>query len=328
MVNFPNGILLGFELTKTGYIHPIMHIGLGLEYKQLPILAEGLAEAAVHHDWWYTKFIDTANSEALKSCEPRQSIVEIFDQCMKDGIITSCVDWDYSNQYEAPSADYPEGRWFVSREPYRDGVVGLALEPLSRLVAKFRVHADDDLEKASAEIINASIYIAAAAQRPPYEPRYEFFLIHGSNACLWHSVYLNEPSISRAQKARMIETTGRMLLFLWAGVGAPVPQLEYLMSYKPKVPECGWDEIFRRACLHEDDGHMIKLIRALAHGEKVCSPYDSLPEFRFKQHMFLHAAKAAMDSMSDRPMVYIKHLDLLRLVGFPEAWEGVPVIAQ
>ncbi|KAI1766595.1 hypothetical protein GGR53DRAFT_485901 [Hypoxylon sp. FL1150] len=312
-----------------GYVHAIMHVGLGLEFKQNAILAEGLAEAAVHHDWWYTKYIDVTAELAQKELEPKMSVVEILDECLKDPIITNCIDWDYTKQYEEPSEAYPDGRWFVTREPYRDGVVGLALEPLSTLAARYRVSPDDDLEKATAEIINASIYIAASAQRAPHQPHYDFFLIHGSNACMWHSVFLQESSITRAQQARLIETTGRLLLFLWAGVGAPVPQLDYLINvYKPKVPNRGWDKLFEAACLHEDDGHMIKLIRALAHGEKACEPYDHLPEFRIKQHMFKHAANAAIDSASAQPMVYIRHFDLIRLVGLPEAWEHVPIMAQ
>ncbi|KAI0378282.1 hypothetical protein F5Y04DRAFT_291090 [Hypomontagnella monticulosa] len=312
-----------------GYVHSIMHVGLGLEFKQLPILAEGLAEASVHHDWWYTKFIDTAAEKAQKEPEPKMSIVDILDECLKDPVITGCIDWEYSKQYEAPSEEYPDGRWFVTREPYRDGVVGLALEPLSRLAARYRVSPDDDLERAVAEIINASIYIAASAQRAPHQPHYDFFLIHGANACMWHSVFLKESSITRAQQAHFIETTGRLLFFLWAGVGSPVPQLDYLLNvYKPKVPNRGWEQIFEAACLHEDDGHMIKLIRALAHGEKACKPYDHLPEFRIKQNMFLHCANAAMDSASAQPMVYIRHFDLIRLVGLPEAWDHIPIMAQ
>ena len=304
-----------------------MHVGLGLEFKQLPILAEGLAEAAVHEDWWYDKFISTAEAYAQQRVQPRQSLVDIFDACLRDPVVTSCVDWDYMNQWEDPTEEYPNGRWVVRREPFRDGVVGKALEPLARLVSAWRVDPDnDDLERATAELINASIYMAASAQRPPHQPRFDFFIIHGCNAALWHSVYLAEPSITRAQKARMIETTGRMLFFLWAGVGAPRPELDHLMAYKPKRAGAGWDDVFARSCAHEDDGHMIKLIRALANGEKVSRPYDHLPEFRMKQDMFLHAAHAAIDASSDMPMIEVMHLDIIRLVGFPEAWEKVPVM--
>jgi hypothetical protein len=110
-------------------------------------------------------------------------------------------------------------------------------------------------------------------------------------------------------------------------MGSPLPQIDHLMAHKPKVANSGWDEICARACLHEDDGHMIKLIRALKHGEAVSKPYDHLPEFRMKQNMFLVAANAAIDSGSEKPMAYIQHFDLIRLAGFPEAWENIPVRA-
>lgn len=123
----------------------------------------------------------------------------------------------------------------------------------------------------------------------------------------------------------MIETTGHMLLFLWAGMGCPRPNIDWLLDHPPKVPDCGWDKIFERACLHEDDGHMIKLIRALKNGEEVSSKYDHLPEFMMKQDMFLKAANAAMDSASPKPMAYVQHFDIIRLAGFEEAWEKVPI---
>lgn len=173
-----------------------------------------------------------------------------------------------------------------------------------------------------------AVYITAAAQRPPHEPRYDFFLIHGSNACLWHSVLLAEPSMSRSQKAHLIETTGHLLLFLWAGVGAPRGNIDWLLAHPPKEPNCGWEGIFERACGHEDDGHMIKLIRALKNGEDVSRPYEGREEFRLKAGMFLQAAHAAIDSSSAQPMKYVQHFDIIRLVGFEEAWEKVPIEAH
>ena len=71
--------------------------------------------------------------------------------------------------------------------------------------------------------------------------------------------------------------------------------------------------------------HMIKLIRALKNGEDVCRPYEHRPEFMMKQHMFLKAATAAMDSASAQPMVYVQHFDIIRFAGFEEAWEKVPL---
>jgi len=107
---------------------------------------------------------------------------------------------------------------------------------------------------------------------------------------------------------------------LWAGTGCPKPNLPHLLSHKPKIEGCGWERIFERVCKHEDDGHMIKLIRALKNAETVSKPYENEEIFRFKQDMFLVAANAAVDSGSEKPMEYIKHFNLIRMAGLPEAW--------
>ncbi len=133
-----------------------MHIGLGLEFKQAPILAEGLAEAAVHHDWYYTAYIDACALEARKPDKKKLSLIECFEKALLDEKITSCSSWDYSNQFEPPSEKYPDGRWFVAREPYRDGVVGLVKNELAGCAGGWQVRPEDDLERATAELINIS----------------------------------------------------------------------------------------------------------------------------------------------------------------------------
>ena len=133
-----------------------MHIGLGLEFKQAPILAEGLAEAAVHHDSYYTAYIDACALEARKPNKKKLSLIECFEEALLDDKITSCSSWDYMNQFEAPSEKYPDGRWFVTREPYRDGVVGLVKNELASCAGGWQVRPEDDLERATAELINTS----------------------------------------------------------------------------------------------------------------------------------------------------------------------------
>ena len=41
--------------------------------------------------------------------------------------------------------------------------------------------------------------------------------------------------------------------------------------------------------------------------------------------MFLPAAIAAIDSGSKQPMEWTKHFDLIRGVGYPEAWVNIPL---
>lgn len=64
--------------------------------------------------------------------------------------------------------------------------------------------------------------------------------------------------------------------------------MDEIINYRPKKPSNDWDDIFFRARAHRDDGHCSKLIRALAHGEKLCEAYDSHDtSFRIKGDMWL-----------------------------------------
>ena len=117
-------------------------------------------------------------------------------------------------------------------------------------------------------------------------------------------------------------------MMLYAGMGCPAPEIEWLMSQKPKERLDGWPEVFARACRHEDDGHMSKLVRCIAHAREISEKFDHLPEFRMKQDMFLPAANAALDSVTangGKPMDGILHFDFVRGAAWPEAWEAVPV---
>ena len=131
--------------------------------------------------------------------------------------------------------------------------------------------------------------------------------------------------MSPGQKARLLEYTGRVILMLYASQGAPHLNMAYVAAQKPRRPNDDWAELFARACIHEDDGHMCKLVRAIANAQQVSRLYEESPEFRVKQHHFLPAAHAALDSASARPMEGTNHYDFVRGSGFPEAWAGVPV---
>lgn len=166
-----------------------------------------------------------------------------------------------------------------------------------------------------------TVYMSASAQKPPFQCRYDFFLIHSTNSTIWQTAFTNEPSLTNLQKARLIEYSGRVMLMLYAGMGCPEPRLDWLLSQPPKEPGSDWARVIERVCQHKDDGHMAKLVRVIRHAEEVSRPYDSRPEFRLKQHMFLPAAQAAVDSGTDRPMEGVFHFDFVRGAAWPEAWE-------
>jgi hypothetical protein len=115
-----------------------------------------------------------------------------------------------------------------------------------------------------------------------------------------------------------------MIIALFAGAGLPDLDLEWALSHPPKVPNSTWESITKRAWAQEDDGHMCKIIRALKNAEHVSKPFDTRPEFRLKQDMFLPLANAVIDSGSLKPMRGGNPLDWIRCPGLDEAWEKVP----
>ncbi|EED16359.1 conserved hypothetical protein [Talaromyces stipitatus ATCC 10500] len=302
-----------------GYVHGIIHIGMALEFDQPRLLAEGFAQAAVHHDWWYTLYLQSAEALAAKAEEPAVPLSDCVDLCRADEKIRTCSSADYHTQTRPIT-----GEMCLDREPARDGVMVKAKDEIIRIAARYRVD-PNDLERATAELQNTAVYLTAGAQRPPYVCAFDFFLLHSVTSSIGHTMFLNEPSLTRAQKARLLEYTGRVYLMSYAGQGCPELRLDWLVSHLPKFPNQGWAEVFDRATYHEDDGHMSKLIRCMAHTQQTSKPYDHLPEFRFKQDMFLIAGIAAIDSGSAQPMEGTKHYDFIRGAGFEEAWKRFPI---
>ena len=150
--------------------------------------------------------------------------------------------------------------------------------------------------------------------------------MHSLNSSFWHSAVLQEPSLSNAQKARLLEQNGRVFLLFYAGMCCPEPRMDWLLSQEPMVPDCGWDACLRRAVRHLDDGHMPKMLRTIKHCRDISEPYDARPEFRAKQHMFLPIANAALDVVKQnnwQPMVKIQHHAFIRGCGDVRAWKDV-----
>ena len=77
---------------------------------------------------------------------------------------------------------------------------------------------------------------------------------------------------------------------MYASRHSPPPLLDEIINYHPLEagkPESSWDGIIHRVLNHPDDGHASKLIRAIAHGEQVCRPFEDSEKFRIKGKMWL-----------------------------------------
>lgn len=116
---------------------------------------------------------------------------------------------------------------------------------------------------------------------------------------LW-PVINSAPWISTKTKCRLLEWKGRADLILYCQTGAPCPKPEELAAYEPQIPS-GWDEVFKRACEYEDDGHLAKLIRGVTTTAQVSKHYSHKASFMLK---------------SDEEFLKIAHMSELSLVSY------------
>lgn len=120
---------------------------------------------------------------------------------------------------------------------------------------------------------NNPVYYTAAAQRPDKQIKFDFFLMHGVNSTIFLSKIVSLPFISAQNKARLLEFKGRMDLVLYASRGAPNLYPDEITGYPISK---NWNELFSHSIRDtRDDGHLPKLLRAVASGEQICRPFES-----------------------------------------------------
>lgn len=66
-------------------MHPVIHLGFGIEFEQPAIVAQALAQTAVHEDYLGSMFLRPAEKAALEtSAVEKKTLVEIMDQMRVD----------------------------------------------------------------------------------------------------------------------------------------------------------------------------------------------------------------------------------------------------
>ena len=163
--------------------------------------------------------------------------------------------------------------------------------------------------------------------------------MHCVNCSIFFSAFLEASWISDKHKARLLEWKGRNDLALYASRRCPKPLLDEIQYYKPvKSHQSSWDAIIERMISHQDDGHGIKLVRALRHGAEICKPYDGKPSFKVRNGMWDKLGNMGKHRISISPSRYGSFSGELsvsvaidsvedsgdswvRSAGFNEAWE-------
>ncbi|KAK4230441.1 hypothetical protein QBC38DRAFT_507535 [Podospora fimiseda] len=286
-----------------GALHPLIQLMYGMEWNQPAIVAEALAQTAVHSDQM---------KEYLQSAESRQSqkgrmgrMVDLFNEVRSNEKVSTA----------ARSSD---------NQKIYDGVLERAKEEMISLASRVKIGVDE-IEERTAEMFETCVYVAAAAARYGRvklgkADKFDFFLMHHVNSSPIFVTINAQEWITKETKARTLEWKVRMDLLQYAARGVPELGVDKLTGYQPKNAREGESiqDIISR--LHEfpDDGHGIKLGRAAVVCRNFCKKYEDQGKdwvqiqgddtWKKVCHLIVDSVEAPGDTW-------------VRSGGFDEAWE-------
>ena len=139
------------------------------------------------------------------------------------------------------------------------------------------------------------VYFTAAAQNPSKCIKFDFYFMHCLNCAIFFWSFLEQPWLSDADKARLLEWKGRTDLAMYASRRAPVLHQEDINQYRTPGTELSsradrWRDVFERVSKDPEDGHASKLVRTLAWSEKLSVDFEQCKEFAVKGDMWLKIA--------------------------------------
>lgn len=289
-----------------GLYHPLIHLGLGIEFEQPSIIAEGLAQAASHDSMSIEDFIVDCEQEAHRSTKPKKPLVQLYH------------DVHSSRALRAAAQGFTDGPSRV-----RDGILGRSKQVLLDIATQFRV-STTELQRGLAETTNVSAYATGAAKRPGKEHKIDFFHMHGVTSSIFLDVLLRQPWIAVEDKVRLVERKGRVDLLWYAASGAVELNHSAISDYAATLSAgFDWSTLYGAVLKEHDDGHLVKLVRALKHGQDVSRPFevgDDADAFPIKSNEWLKIAQLGYDSTANRPI----EGKWVWGAGFEECWALVP----
>jgi hypothetical protein len=144
--------------------------------------------------------------------------------------------------------------------------------------------------------------------------------MHCLNASIFFSNFLaaSNAFISPSVKRRLLEWKVRNDIIMYASRRSPALDASEITNYQP-AHDSAWDAVIARATSLEDDGHVSKLVRALAHGEAACEKFRGREGFVVEGDMWRKLGHMAIDSVEAGAPHWV------RSCGFEQAWENVPL---
>lgn len=120
---------------SSGLLHPLIHLGFGLEFNQPAIVAQALAQTAVHDDWMGRDFFLPAETKAGGIGKPgKKSLLQLLNEMRGDETLVRSVKWEDVNKI-------------------RDGVLNRAPQEMLKYAAEYTV-SEEQVEERVADMIN------------------------------------------------------------------------------------------------------------------------------------------------------------------------------
>ncbi|PMD37389.1 hypothetical protein L207DRAFT_514664 [Hyaloscypha variabilis F] len=290
-----------------GFLHPLIHLGFGIEFHQPAIIAEALAQICLH-DNWTGNFLRAAEKDSKsRNSTNSKTIPELLDEIRANKKLSTAAEWSDGNKV-------------------RDGIIARASDEMLKYTSQWTV-TPENLEQKTAEMINSCIYYTAAAQHPPKQVKIDFYYMHCVNSSIFFPTFNAQPWLSTANKVRLLQWKGYLDLAMYASRRSPPLLLSEITDYTPAKPkEADWSGIFTRLWNFLDDGHAIKLARAVRNGELVGEAWEEKARkvgkengavgdgMKVKGKMWGKIGNMVIDSVEDTGAHWA------RSVGFEEAW--------
>lgn len=285
-----------------GLLHPLIHLGFGIEFNQPAIIAEALAQAAIHDAWTSGFLLSTEKAASSRPAPTSKSMFQLLDDIRADTKLSTAARWGDGSKI-------------------RNGVVGRAQEEITSHALSW-LPTSQTLEAKTLEMVNATIYFTACAQHPPKQVKFDFNYIHCLNCSIFFPTFNAQSWLSMENKVRMLKFKGWLDLTTYASQRSPELLLGEVATYVPKMLEAGdaeWPGIFRRLCESDDDGHAAKLGRAVRNGELMSERWvnegGNEDMLRIKGFMWEKIGNMVIDSTEDSGATWV------RGAGFDEAWK-------
>ena len=145
--------------------------------------------------------------------------------------------------------------------------------------------------------------------------------MHCVNSSIFFPTFNAQSWLSPANKVRLLKFKAYIDLAMYASRRSPPLLLSEISTYIPKMlgdGEVEWPELFERLFEFQDDGHAVKLGRAVRNGELVSEGRDGDKKeregFRVRGLMWEKIGNMVVDSVEDTGKTWA------RSVGFEEAW--------